>query len=216
MKVAIVGGARSAGSAQKSELDSFDLLIAADSGANHCRALHLIPHVVVGDLDSIDKSVSTFFRDKSEFIKFSVRKDKTDFELALELAVQRGASEICVFSWSDERIDYCLDSLFAAAALSVPVIFHESKFKLYILKPFIHPFELKGLHIGQKVSIYGLHYPLSLQTEGLEWNLSWESCSSPARSQSNEVKSEHLRVSISRGTAFFLLEEPAVSVKGAF
>lgn len=207
MKVAIVVGSSSLGSAQKDVLESFDLLIAADSGANHCRALDLVPHIVIGDFDSVDKAVLSYFRDKSEFIEFPARKNKTDFELALELAIHRGASEIRVYAWSDERIDYCLDSLLAASVLRVPIVFHESKFNLYILNPFIDPLELKNLHIGQKLSIYGLHYPLSLQTEGLEWNLSWKGIVSGARSQSNELAAESLRVSISQGSAFLLLEK---------
>ncbi len=58
----------------------------ADGGANLCYALNFIPKEIWGDLDSINKEVLSFYREKSVVIKkFSSFKDKTDSELILDV-----------------------------------------------------------------------------------------------------------------------------------
>ena len=68
----------------------YDYLIAADHGMDACRALKLIPSLIMGDFDSA--SNVEYFR-KIEGIKwekFPSHKNETDTELALRKAVELG------------------------------------------------------------------------------------------------------------------------------
>lgn len=206
MKVGIIAGSSFKAIGCESLLRSYDYLIAADAGANHCRRLNLVPDVIIGDFDSIDSGVYEFFKTKSELIEHPQKKDNTDFELALSLACERGATEVHIFYWCDERFDYSFDALLSASELELPAIFHEQFFDVYVLNSFDGVFELKNLHPHQKLSVYGLTHPVSLQTKGLRWELSWSMLSSGARSQSNEVLSSIVQFEVGHGSVFGLVE----------
>lgn len=84
-----------------------DLVIAADSGLDHCDALGVRPHALVGDLDSADDAlIETAREQRVEVVAFPTDKDATDLELAGELAIERGASRITVLAAFGGRLDH--------------------------------------------------------------------------------------------------------------
>lgn len=59
-------------------------IICADGGTNFCYKLNLLPDLIIGDLDSIDKKVLAYYAKQNvKIIKTIKEKDYTDFELAL-------------------------------------------------------------------------------------------------------------------------------------
>ena len=93
-----------------------DWVICADGGARHARAMGLVPDVVVGDLDSIDAALHAEL--EAAGVRFEVhptRKDETDLELALRLAVASGAAEIDVLAVLGGRLDQSLANLLLLA-----------------------------------------------------------------------------------------------------
>lgn len=94
-----------------------DLLIAADGGSRHALALGLTPDILVGDLDSLDeKEVSHLESSGVEMIRHPAHKDFTDLELALHVALERGAAEVLVFGALGARWDQTLANLLLPAA----------------------------------------------------------------------------------------------------
>jgi len=84
-------------------------LICADSGADHARALGLVPRMICGDLDSVDPDTVEYFRRLGvPFRTVPSRKDYTDTELALELALASGASSIVLTGTDGRRLDHLL------------------------------------------------------------------------------------------------------------
>lgn len=72
-----------------------DLIIAADGGMTHCRALGIKPSIVIGDLDSLDPDyLKSFQTSGTEIISYPINKDQTDLELALRKALDLGFDEI--------------------------------------------------------------------------------------------------------------------------
>ncbi len=101
----------------KNMISQADLLIAADGGAEHFRALDLWPHILVGDLDSITAPTLAALETAGvEIQRYDPRKDYTDLELALRLAQERGAAEVLVFGAVGSRWDQTLASLLLPAA----------------------------------------------------------------------------------------------------
>ncbi|MEA3417656.1 MAG: thiamine diphosphokinase [Thermodesulfobacteriota bacterium] len=93
-----------------------DLLIAADGGASHLKAMGILPGVLIGDLDSIHSDDLNELRTAgAEIIQHPTGKDQTDLELALELAVDRGADEILVFGALGARWDMSIANILLPA-----------------------------------------------------------------------------------------------------
>jgi thiamine pyrophosphokinase len=100
----------------KAHAVSADLLIAADGGADHLAAIGLTPHAVIGDMDSISQAVLNNFEQKGVLVRrYPPKKDDTDLELALGLAVEKGAGEILILGALGGRWDMSLSNLMALA-----------------------------------------------------------------------------------------------------
>ena len=93
-----------------------DQVICADGGTHHARAMGLTPDVVVGDLDSLDPMLRTELEAAGvRFEAHPARKDETDLELALRLAISEGATEIEVLAMLGGRLDQSLANLLLLA-----------------------------------------------------------------------------------------------------
>ena len=85
------------------------LIVAADSGLNHAAPLGLTPSVVVGDYDSLGHAPNV---DAGvEVITVPTEKDVTDTQLAVELALTRGANEVHILGGLGGRLDHTLSNL---------------------------------------------------------------------------------------------------------
>ena len=102
-----------------------DLLIAADGGWHNATLLEEHPKVLLGDLDSfgdgeLPKGV--------EIIRVPAEKDLTDTQLAVDLALARGAGEIVIIGGLSGRLDHTLSNLAVLEhlhALGVPAVIND-------------------------------------------------------------------------------------------
>jgi thiamine pyrophosphokinase len=86
--------------------------IAADGGVRFFKKNNLKPDVLIGDFDSAPR-LSAIYLKNIEVIRFPSRKDKTDSQLALELALKRGAKDIEICgAFSKSEIDHTLANVF--------------------------------------------------------------------------------------------------------
>ncbi len=89
-----------------------DLLIAADGGLRHFRALGQRPHLVLGDLDSLTTEERALLNAEAVPVQqHPAQKDETDLELALLYAAQQGAALIAVLGGFGGRVDMTLANL---------------------------------------------------------------------------------------------------------
>ena len=93
-----------------------DRLVGVDGGSRHLDVLDRLPDVAVGDMDSIPETLLGRYRDSGvETHLHPPRKDATDLELALELALDRGATRISILGGTGGRLDHTLGNLFLLA-----------------------------------------------------------------------------------------------------
>ena len=85
-----------------------DLVIAADSGWNNAKALGAAPTLLLGDFDSLGKQN---LPDGPEVYQVPAEKDLTDTQLAVEMALSRGATEIVIVGGLSGRLDHSLSNL---------------------------------------------------------------------------------------------------------
>jgi thiamine pyrophosphokinase len=92
--------------------DERDLLVAADGGARNARTLGLVPDLVVGDADSLTPGELDDLRVADIPIELSpAMKDATDLELAVDAAIERGATELVIVGAFGGRLDHALGNI---------------------------------------------------------------------------------------------------------
>jgi len=160
--------------ADKQQVPPGALIIAADGGADYCRKLGLVPDVIIGDMDSITGDPAKTDFQTAEIIRHPVRKDATDLELAIDLALERGAQRIIVIGALGGRWDMSIGNLLLMAlpALkSIPVKFVAGRQEITLVtgpgKTTFHgkPGDTLSLiplsAAAAGVSLDGLEYPLA-------------------------------------------------------
>ncbi len=85
-----------------------DLVIAADSGLRNAEALGISPAVLVGDFDSLGEPTVS---EEVELIRVPAEKNETDTQLAVSLALERGAKRITIVGGLSGRVDHTVSSL---------------------------------------------------------------------------------------------------------
>lgn len=97
-------------------VSSAERLIGVDGGSRHLESLGVLPHLAVGDMDSIPGQLLARYKGEGVEMHFHPpKKDATDLELALELALERGASRISILGATGGRLDHTLGNLFLLA-----------------------------------------------------------------------------------------------------
>ena len=93
--------------------------IAADGGIRHSEALGLVPEIWVGDFDSSDDALAQRYAGVPR-LEYPAEKSLTDGELALQMALERGASRIVMAgALGGERADHAWAHVVQALALAL-------------------------------------------------------------------------------------------------
>jgi len=181
-----------------------DFIIAADGGTHHALAAGVIPHVVIGDLDSLspDERVRVGMAG-SRVIRFSPRKDETDLELALQYAVRESATEIVILAALGGRLDQTIANLLLLTlpelrGLDVRIV--EGAQTAFLVWDGRDGSLIEG-QPGDTVSLIPLGGDaVGVTAEGLEWPLDEDILRfGPARGVSNVLTAEQARVRVRRG-----------------
>src|SRR5215207_4381573 len=99
-------------------LQSDDYIICADGGTRHALALGLTPHLVIGDMDSINKDEWQDLEKSGVSVElFPQDKNETDLELAIHRALELAAEEIIIIGALGGRLDQTLGNI---ALLATP------------------------------------------------------------------------------------------------
>ena len=95
------------------EKNTFDLLIAADSGMDFLHRNGIVPNVIAGDFDSANtRSLEAFLEmENVEVIRLNPVKDDTDTEFVIREAIRRGATEIALLGATGTRLDHVLANI---------------------------------------------------------------------------------------------------------
>lgn len=150
-----------------------DLCIAADSGYRNAQILGVSPTLVLGDFDSLGECE---IPKEAECVKVPSEKDFTDTQLAVDTAIQKGATEIVIIGGLDGRLDHTLSNLAILEDLNqrkIPAIITDGKNRVryiysdstLIAKSGFRYLSLLTLSEKAKgVSIEGCKYPLKNAT----------------------------------------------------
>lgn len=181
-------------------IDAF--VIAADSGYEHAIRAEHIPHLLVGDMDSISSEHLADARTRDvDIAEYSSDKDLTDTEIALSAAIERGSSFITIVSGGGDRFDHVIGMLHSLASFSA----------LAQTTVFIGSARITFLSAGASlvidtepddtISLIPLGGDVVVTTNGLQWNLVSETLAAFAsRGVSNRAIHSYVTISTSAGT----------------
>ncbi|MEL7598082.1 MAG: thiamine diphosphokinase [Clostridiaceae bacterium] len=113
MKIVIAsGGAPPSLDLIQKELKDSDYIICADGGANYLYKYNICPDILIGDFDSINKQILSYFKAKgSDIVQYPSEKDYTDSEIAISKAMELNADEIILLGCTGTRVDHFLGNL---------------------------------------------------------------------------------------------------------
>ncbi|MDE2776298.1 MAG: thiamine diphosphokinase [Chloroflexota bacterium] len=176
-------------------------VICADGGALHARALGLMPHTIIGDLDSLSaEEVARFRADGAEVIQHSPEKDETDLELALRHCQRLGALSIHILGALGGRFDQTIANIFLLTLpdfLDMRIDVIDGDQSLCLLQPGSH--RIEGAR-GDTISLIPLVTVEGVTTSGLQYPLT-DGClrRGPARGISNVMLTESAAVDFREG-----------------
>jgi thiamine pyrophosphokinase len=135
-------------------------LIAADGGANHLYALHIIPDNIIGDLDSLEHKDE--WKQKTNVI-YIEEQDSTDLEKVLH---NTDAPLYLAFGFAGDRFDHTLEIVHILAKYQEKniIFFAGDDIAFRIPKKWN-----VQLPIGTRISLYPLHETKIVSSSGLYW-----------------------------------------------
>jgi thiamine pyrophosphokinase len=90
-------------------VDTAQLIVCADGGANHALRMNVKPHVIIGDFDSIAASTRHYFSHVQQL--HDPRQDSTDLEKAIAYCIQQGSTSIDLLAAGGDRVDHVTGAL---------------------------------------------------------------------------------------------------------
>ncbi len=161
-------------------------VVGVDGGCRHLWAMGVLPHVAVGDMDSIPPDLLAIYHEQGVTLHLHPpKKDATDLELALQLALEAPAARITLLGATGGRLDHTLANLFLLSRClerGIPACVMDADQSIHLTDAAL---ELRG-RVGETISLMpvtpevhgltltGLEYPLheaSLRF-GTTWGMS--------------------------------------------
>lgn len=176
MRILIIGNGNIDNNAIQDILKPSDVIICCDGGSKYLFNEGILPHYIIGDLDSSMPQIIQFFETKNVvFKKFDAKKDETDMELCIDFALGLNPDEIIILGGIGTRLDHSLANinlLIKAEDKNIKATIIDSKNTVNITK---NEFKIQGKKgdlvslmpissIVEGVSTKGLEYPLNNAT----------------------------------------------------
>ena len=200
--VIFAGGVLRPGKAVDAAIAQADYVIAADGGAATALSYSCTPSIVVGDFDSLDPTLQEQLREQGiHLIQAAIEKNETDTELAVQVAIERGARAITLLgALGGARFDHTMANILLLADIeAVPTRIIDGPSICWLLRgPGLTT--ISG-HVGDLLSLLPLTLEASdIRTTGLYYPLHGETLYfGKPRGVSNVLTGESARVSLERG-----------------
>ena len=199
--VIFAGGTVQTGRAMMTALAQADLIIAADSGAETALSQGYVPALVVGDFDSLHMSTADLEARGCRLVRAAIEKDETDTELAIQVALEHGATAITLLgAIGGARFDHTMANVLLLAGIeTVPMRIVDGPMTCWLLRG-----PASTSIIGQRGDLLSL-FPLTgeasgVRTENLYYPLRGEALRfGKPRGVSNVLNGPQAQVSLENG-----------------
>lgn len=191
------------------KLKLFDMIIAADGGANHCFRLGITPELIIGDFDSITPQTIDAFANVKK-MQFKKDKDQTDLELGIAHAFLLGSKNVTLFAATGNRMDHALVNLAFLSRYPAKLFIETEDQTIFAIDETIafNPFKINTLP-QQTISFLPLiNKATGVTSKGLKWELNDATVGENFLSISNICLTSETSISIKNGKLLcFLLHK---------
>lgn len=182
-----------------------EIVIAADSGFDHLRLAGITPDILVGDMDSINPESLQDVGD-IEVIRFPRDKDKSDTEIAVDLALTRGADRVIILSGAGLRMDHFFANMSLLAKHPGKVIMADDSSVAFSLSNDCRSCTIEN-RAGALFSVFSFGSSVSgLTISGSKWEADGIRISPGSLGLSNVINAETMTVSIDTGILLLTVE----------
>ncbi|MDR2412331.1 MAG: thiamine diphosphokinase [Holosporales bacterium] len=182
----------------------FDRVIAVDGGGNYAHRAGILPHVVIGDEDSLQPDLQQQWRKQGiSFFLFPTDKDQTDLEIALLWAQERGMTEGVVYGALGNRLDQSMANmalLADARFVDLSLIFIQGNTRVQCLRS---QMTLAG-HVDNILSLLAIDpvSPPLITLKGFQYSLEKAPLLSPTHGISNRIIQSPAHIFVHKGAVF--------------
>lgn len=186
-----------------------DYVIAADKGMEFCYRVGLIPDCIIGDYDSAEDTVLSYFRGKDgiEWHDYEPEKDYADTEIAVRLAIERKSHAVHILGATGTRLDHVIGNIQLLKKLS------DHHIQGYMIDPYNRIRIVCGREVLDRELQYGTYVSLlplttvltGVHLEGFKYPLTdAEITSDNTLGVSNEIIGEKAVVTIEDGIGILI------------
>jgi len=163
-----------------------DLLICCDGAADKLIARGMVPHLIVGDMDSVSDEV------REEYASILIQSDdqeNNDLTKAVNYCIKKGYTSLTILGATGMREDHTLGNISLMLEYS-PRIGVEliSDYGIFSL---VHSGEKVQSRPGEKISIFSIDNRLRVSSTGLRYTLDELQLSNWYRATLNEATGDH-------------------------
>ncbi len=157
----------------KEEIEEADIIIAADSGFDAAVGMGINPDIIIGDMDSIERTDILAGYPSDRVLRFPEDKDSTDTELGISYLQKKMFNNIVLIGGGGGRMDHFLGIFFLFDRDFSPDIWytHNTRFQ-----KITGSMEIPSI-VGKTVSFFPLgNNKCRMKSKGLKWpldNMEW-------------------------------------------
>ena len=179
------------------------LLLATDGAAHRAVGLGLRPDIICGDFDSVDLEVAKQEFPEAEFV-LTWDQDFADLEKALQIARERGASEITIIGAGGGRIDHALGGilLLLRYASEIPLCIVDDSAEVWAVSGMGETLGEQSFSVspGATISVLSAAGTAQVTLTGVKWPLEDTLLPIGTHGISNVAESEIVKIQVRGGT----------------
>lgn len=189
------------------KLKEYDFVIAADGGAVHCLKMGIIPHLLMGDFDSINSHALEMFSNVPK-MTFLRDKDETDLELAITHAFLLNPEKVTLFAATGNRTDHLYVHLNLLRRFPAKLYMETENETIFSINHSVaNPKFTMRTTTGTTLSLLPIGGQVTdVTTEGLKWELKNKTLDGNFFSISNICLTDSVSISLQDGDLLCFLE----------
>jgi thiamine pyrophosphokinase len=194
------------------QLQADDLIIAANGGTRLAYALQKVPHMVIGDRDSLPPYLQQWLQNHQVPSKqHPIEKDETDLELAIRYATELNPKKILFLGITGGRTDHMLANFSLLAEIAKQKIVSEVIVNQEHIYGITEKLQVSGKR-GDTISLLPWGGDVEgVTTEGMKWELQNEPFPfGPARGISNVMMQDHVTITLKIGVLLVIHQKGEV------